>query len=516
MRISFGLWGVYPATDWLSQSSKRVGAMRASLPGVRECRRALCRSSGRGRRPSRCGGRCSRGERAGRARRAGTARDRPARRCRSPASLTATSASAAATSSADSGWTNTGARRTAVAVDARVGDASDELEELRCAEDRVRDGARLHRLLLRELRTEIAAIRESVGADDRQRDVVPHAGGRFRGQDVPRRGLEEVQHRRVVPDGRVRHVDDDLGTLERVGQPLARERVDAGVRRRRERLVAVLRAVFSTSFEPMRPVPPMTTIFIIVSFRSCDPTHHPRAGRLVVLGRGSRPGVPLESANTLAWVASHADTSRRLARQESVLGRAAPRPYPSEQRRDERRADGAVRIRRHASPVTSPLLAAGCSVVNWLARLATRAGVSADASAVRPRDPGSITTPDPVRSTHKAPPTIVEPAAERKEDEMSTTVPPTPITEHELEQVERANTTTGQSERELGRSRRRTRRQHPGRLHPRPLAAAEQLGQLGGLLRAGRLRAADAGLARRSGKRLKRPGRTRTSSPRRP
>jgi hypothetical protein len=36
------------------------------------------------------------------------------------------------------------------------------------------------------------------------------------------------------------------------------------------------------------------------------------------------------------------------------------------------------------------------------------------------------------------------------------------------------------------------------RLHPRPLAAAEQLGQLDGLLQAGRLRAADAGLARRS------------------
>src|SRR6266540_102229 len=42
-------------------------------------------------------------------------------------------------------------------------------------------------------------------------------------------------------------------------------------------------------------------------------------------------------------------------------------------------------------------------------------------------------------------------------------------------------------------------RHHSGRLHPRPLAAAEQLGQLGGLLQAGRLRAADAGLARRSG-----------------
>ena len=54
------------------------------------------------------------------------------------------------------------------------------------------------------------------------------------------RGLEEVQDRRVVPDGRVRDVDDDLCTLERFGQPLAGDRVDAGVRRRRERVVAVV------------------------------------------------------------------------------------------------------------------------------------------------------------------------------------------------------------------------------------------------------------------------------------
>jgi non-heme chloroperoxidase len=40
-------------------------------------------------------------------------------------------------------------------------------------------------------------------------------------------------------------------------------------------------------------------------------------------------------------------------------------------------------------------------------------------------------------------PTIVKPAAERtEEDEMSTTVSPTPITDRELEQVERANATT--------------------------------------------------------------------------
>jgi hypothetical protein len=40
-------------------------------------------------------------------------------------------------------------------------------------------------------------------------------------------------------------------------------------------------------------------------------------------------------------------------------------------------------------------------------------------------------------------PTLVEPAVKpTEEEEMSTTVSPTPITEHELEQIERANATT--------------------------------------------------------------------------
>ena len=40
-------------------------------------------------------------------------------------------------------------------------------------------------------------------------------------------------------------------------------------------------------------------------------------------------------------------------------------------------------------------------------------------------------------------------------------------------------------------------RYHSGGFHPRPVAAAEQLGPLGGVLQAGRLRAGDAGLAQR-------------------
>ena len=59
-----------------------------------------------------------------------------------------------------------------LALGARVGDAADELEELRRAEDRVRDGRGLDRLFLGELRTEVAAVLEPVGADDGERDVV--------------------------------------------------------------------------------------------------------------------------------------------------------------------------------------------------------------------------------------------------------------------------------------------------------------------------------------------------------
>ena len=46
------------------------------------------------------------------------------------------------------------------------------------------------------------------------------------------------------------------------------------------------------------------------------------------------------------------------------------------------------------------------------------------------------------------------------------------ITEHEIEQIERANAASGT----------------PGRVHPRPLAPAEQLGQMGDGLRGGGLR----------------------------
>ena len=81
-------------------------------------------------------------------------------------------------------------------------------------------------------------------------------------------------------------------------------------------------------------------------------------------------------------------------------------------------------------------------------------------------------------------PRIVEPAAERtEEDEMSTSVSPTTITDHELEQVERANATTATPVVFI----------HGLWLLPSSWA------NWADFFKPGRLRAADAGLARRSG-----------------
>ena len=68
---------------------------------------------------------------------------------------------------------------------AEIGDAGDELEELRRAQDRPRDGGGLDRLLLGGLGAEVATALQPVGADDRQRDVVAHLGRGLGGEDVP-------------------------------------------------------------------------------------------------------------------------------------------------------------------------------------------------------------------------------------------------------------------------------------------------------------------------------------------
>jgi hypothetical protein len=123
-------------------------------------------------------------------------------------------------------------------VTARIGDPADELEELRRTQNRVRHASCLHELLLGDLCAEVAALREAVGAHNGQGNVMAHTGDGFRRQHVPGRRLEELHYRRVVPRGSVRDVDDDLRILERLGEPFSRDRVHAGVRRGRERLVA--------------------------------------------------------------------------------------------------------------------------------------------------------------------------------------------------------------------------------------------------------------------------------------
>ena len=66
-----------------------------------------------------------------------------------------------------------------VAVGGGVGDALQELEELRGLDDRVRDRGFLDQLLLRELRAEVAAFQQTFGSDNRQRHMMSDAGGGF-------------------------------------------------------------------------------------------------------------------------------------------------------------------------------------------------------------------------------------------------------------------------------------------------------------------------------------------------
>lgn len=56
--------------------------------------------------------------------------------------------------------------------------------------------------------------------------MMAHPGGRLGGQQVAAGGLEELHDARVLEGGRVRHVDDDVGTLQRVGHADAGDGVD--------------------------------------------------------------------------------------------------------------------------------------------------------------------------------------------------------------------------------------------------------------------------------------------------
>ena len=109
----------------------------------------------------------------------------------------------------------------------RLGDAAHELEELRGAHDRVRNRGRLDQIFLSQLRAEVTAREQAVGADDRQRHMMADARGGFRGQEVATRGLEKRQDGVVLPRGRIRDIDDHLSAGKRLRQSLAGDGVDA-------------------------------------------------------------------------------------------------------------------------------------------------------------------------------------------------------------------------------------------------------------------------------------------------
>src|SRR5690242_3148290 len=76
-----------------------------------------------------------------------------------------------------------------VPVGRLVRDALEELEELRRPDDRVRDPRVIDQLLLGNLGAEVAALRHSVAAHDRQRDVMTHARRDLGRKKIPGRGL---------------------------------------------------------------------------------------------------------------------------------------------------------------------------------------------------------------------------------------------------------------------------------------------------------------------------------------
>src|SRR5262249_52988794 len=140
---------------------------------------------------------------------------------------TATSARAAATSSAASGCMGASGRRTV--PPSAPASAIPPRNSKNCVARTIVYGTLPPPISLSWATfPQVPAVRDPVGPPHRQRDVVPHASRRFRGKEVARRFLEELQHGPVLERRGVRHIDHDSSAREHLGQPFARERVDAG------------------------------------------------------------------------------------------------------------------------------------------------------------------------------------------------------------------------------------------------------------------------------------------------
>jgi hypothetical protein len=77
-------------------------------------------------------------------------------------------------------------------------------------DQRIRDGRALDQALLGELGAEIAAVLQALGADNREGEVMPDAGGDLGCGQVPAGSLEEIHRGLVLERGRVGNVDDDV------------------------------------------------------------------------------------------------------------------------------------------------------------------------------------------------------------------------------------------------------------------------------------------------------------------
>src|SRR5262245_48025905 len=91
--------------------------------------------------------------------------------------------------------------------------------------------------------------------------MTSHACGCFMAEEVTSRGLEEIQYRRVFPRRGVRYVDDNrcLSNASASPSPVSELTPELG-----EAATASCPCsrTLVTSFDPMSPVPPMTTIFM--------------------------------------------------------------------------------------------------------------------------------------------------------------------------------------------------------------------------------------------------------------
>jgi hypothetical protein len=123
--------------------------------------------------------------------------------------------------------------------------------------DRVGEAGVRDQRLLSGLGLEVAPVGHALGPDHRQRDVLAHARRALRTEQVAGRAVWKKSSTATLEGRRVGDVDHHVGAFEHAVESLAGQGVHARVGD-----AGTASCPCSPSLEPMRPVPPMTTIFI--------------------------------------------------------------------------------------------------------------------------------------------------------------------------------------------------------------------------------------------------------------